>query len=143
MMGISLMGCYDEPTCLGTETNIITINFYDYNTLEVKNIQSGTAAGADVNFPSVNTSTPSVKFPVNSASDTTIFNFTSADAINYTLTVRYTRSPMLINPLLDDPECGLEIKYSSLEAVSTNFDSLAVIQHSFNDKIPVNIEVYF
>jgi len=61
------------------------------------------------------------------------------DTDTYDMTFNYEINEVNLYSL----DCGASFKYDSLEASSTNFDSVAVVGPILNKNIPLNVEIYF
>ena len=128
-----LAGCFGDNDCSSTSTNQLQIRFFDIDSLteESRVFSEVKVSGTDTVFYD-NFDTLSVfQLPVDPSTTTTTFLFGSDS-----LVVGYEVAPRLISE-----DCGPELIYSDLQAMSHSFDSVMISQ-DFNRDAETNIKIF-
>lgn len=132
-----MLACEAEESCVSQTTNRLTTGFFMLNEVGeavagAYNFEEVRALGSDsiyyqLELGAVEGGAPEnvsglegLKLSLNPAADTTVFVF-GYGSLSDTLAIRYQRTFRMISP-----DCGLEIRYSDLEAFRHTFDSVQV-----------------
>jgi hypothetical protein len=131
--------CFNEPTCLFTSSNQVRIAFRKVqngltDTLQVRGV---VVTGIDSTYYE-NREVTRVLLPLNPEEETVLFFF---DVEGEDQVMSMLLSYKVITRVLS-PTCGIEKEYLDLRVVSTNFDSVRVINKTIDRNIATNIEIF-
>ena len=134
-----LTGCFDDGDCITSSTNLLRVDFREFETniVDTVNIQGIKLAGSDSVFHQ-NILTPSIVLPLDPNVTSLKINFTF-ETVEREMILNYSTVPRLISP-----DCGVELNFVSIIAneKNYNFDSVAVVATSLDEQITSNIVIY-
>lgn len=134
------VACSEGSDCYSDNTSIITIDFFKRNygssgaafSKDVLVVNRVYAIGNEDSLIVENdTIFGTLVLPVNPLNDTTTYRIG-----RHTLTVKYD-----IHQRIMSPDCGVEQVFSSLDTLTSSFDSLVIKSRNL-DKHEVNFEIY-
>jgi len=130
-----LTGCLNEPDCLITGTNLVTIAFKNAsNAARLITFNSITVSG--LNTPIIpNGPVSSVQLSVNPELAEVTFTFTFENRVE-TMSLTYIARAEVISP-----DCGVLLNYGDLEVAETSFEFYNVVNNQLLLNAPVNVEV--
>jgi hypothetical protein len=140
VVGLSLLttACFNEPTCLSTNTNLVRIAFRKVangqtDTLALKGI---VVTGIDSTYFE-NSLVSRVTLPLHPEETSVLFFFDEEDGQTKSLILEYRVITRVLSP-----SCGLEKEYLGLKISSTTFDSVRVVNRNLDRNIATNIEIF-
>ncbi|GAA0891591.1 hypothetical protein GCM10009122_12700 [Fulvivirga kasyanovii] len=134
---IILTGCLDDPDCNSQTTNFVNIKFYnsDNNEADTLNINGVIASGTDsVFFEEAEVS--SIRLPLRPDTVQTTFVFDSELGID-TLILKYS-----VNTRLVSEDCGIEMVFSELEYVRSDFGSIEVVNKILVEQVTEDVKIF-
>ena len=137
-----ITACVNDELCVGNGTNEIQLKFVEYDS-DPESVISITfdsigVSGEPLAYPTFSDSTAfEIGLTVDPDSTWTRFVFITPTRTD-TLDVNYFVTPSLISV-----QCGPELLYSKLDTLYNTFDSLAIIQETFDREVETNIKIYY
>lgn len=134
---IVLTGCLDDPDCNSQTTNFVNIKFYnsDNNEVDTLNINGIIASGTDSVFFE-ETEVSSIRLPLRPDTVQTTFVFDSELGID-TLILKYG-----VNTRLVSEDCGIEMVFSELDYVRSDFGSIEVVNKILVEQVTEDVKIF-
>ncbi|MCA6078984.1 DUF6452 family protein [Fulvivirga sedimenti] len=130
--------CLDDPDCVNTTTDFITVRFYDLATnlpdtsLVLRRV---TAIGSDSLLAEQDT-VNSVRLPLDPRGSLTTYAF-DTNLGRDTIVLVYNLGTRLISE-----DCGIEFIYSELDYSRCDFDSIRIVNRIPNEQVNEDIQIY-
>ena len=132
-----LSSCFEGAECNTISGEYVKINVYkaaDSTALPLR--YSSLAINNQSNTFLVDTLLSSIRLPLVSGVEQLTF-YMNGNGFSDSILFSYSSIPRLINE-----DCGVEIIFDNLSVLTTNLDSVYLIEPFINDKTPANVKIY-
>lgn len=136
-LSVSIQACLDDPDCVTTTADAITIGFYEAesgvaDTLVFRQVR---AIGSDSILAELDTLS-SIRLPLDPRGPSTAYHFDTNLGVD-TLILSYTLGTRMISE-----ECGIEFIFSELDFLRNDFDSIQIVNRIPIEEINEDIQIY-